>query len=293
MRYTIEGFSQEYAITLRKNIFTNGKEKLIKIDCTDLVILRWFVDFYPNMKKMTIDGQEYAWLSHKKLEEDLPLLDISKRACIERMQKLVEFDILKYKLLKEGGTFSLYTFGDNYINLLRSNADGIRSNNIGSDGQTADGIRSTNTGGIRSNNTGYDVQPANKDKSINNSSFNNSSVSTEEKKVRKQTSYDAILADIADPELKDLYYEFIKMRVAIKSPMTDRALKMLIDKVNEYEPTSIDRQKKLLENAIINNWKSVYPLKDENKQSSSTAANKTSTSGGNVFLELAKEQGIY
>ena len=84
MKYTIEGFSQEYALTLKKNIITKyGVEKTIKIDFTDLVILRWFVDFYPNMKKMIIDGKEYVWLSHKKLLNDLPLLDISKRACIE------------------------------------------------------------------------------------------------------------------------------------------------------------------------------------------------------------------
>ena len=54
------------------------------------------------------------------------------------------------------------------------------------------------------------------------------------------------------------------MRKLIKSPMTDRALTMLINKVESLEPLSIDRQKKLLENAIMNNWKSVYPLNSEN-----------------------------
>lgn len=166
MKYTIEGFSQEYAVTLRKNIFTNGKEKLIKIDCTDLVILRWFVDFYPNMRKMSVDGQEYAWLSHQKLAEDMPILDISKRACIDRMQKLVEFGILKYRLLKEGGTFSLYTFGENYENLLRRNEYGIRSNDIG---QTREGV-----GGIRSNDIGAYVQPADKDNNTKDTSNKNS-----------------------------------------------------------------------------------------------------------------------
>ena len=52
------------------------------------------------------------------------------------------------------------------------------------------------------------------------------------------------------------------MRKMIKAPMTDRALMMLINKVNELEPNSIENQKKLLETAIMNNWKSVYPLRD-------------------------------
>lgn len=85
------------------------------------------------------------------------------------------------------------------------------------------------------------------------------------KKERKKTGYDEILSDIQDQSLRELYLEYIKMRKMIKAPMTDRALTMLIKKVNELEPTDIDRQKRLLETAIMNNWKSVYPLKDEPK----------------------------
>ena len=83
------------------------------------------------------------------------------------------------------------------------------------------------------------------------------------KKERRAGSYDEILSVIENEELKNLYYEFIKMRKLIKSPMTDRALITLIDKVNSLEPTNIERRKQLLENSIINNWKSVYPLKDD------------------------------
>ena len=173
MKHTIEGFSQEYATTLKKKVKIKQrgeeKEKEIKIDCTDLVILRWFVDFFPNMKKMIIDGKEYAWLTHKKMLNDLPLLDISKRACIDRMQKLVEFGILEYKLIKDGGTFSLYSFGKNYINLVGSNEQGVRSNDIG---------------GVRSNDIGGDVQPDNKDKSIIDKSINNN------KEINKESEID-------------------------------------------------------------------------------------------------------
>lgn len=83
----------------------------------------------------------------------------------------------------------------------------------------------------------------------------------EEKK--KATSYDEILSTIANDDLRELYLEYIKMRKMIKAPMTDRALTMLISKVNDLEPHSIENQKKLLEIAIMNNWKSVYPLRDK------------------------------
>ena len=92
------------------------------------------------------------------------------------------------------------------------------------------------------------------------------------KKERKKTSYDDILSAVEDDNLRDLYYEYIKMRKFIKSPMTDRALTMLMKKVAELEPSNIERQKQLLETAIMNNWKSVYPIKDNNRYSANSAA---------------------
>lgn len=96
-------------------------------------------------------------------------------------------------------------------------------------------------------------------------------IEKKEKKASTKTSYDSILSNsVFDESLKELYLEYIKMRKLIKAPMTDRALTMLISKVNQLEPNSIDRQKKMLETAIMNNWKSVYPLKDEPKPQQKT-----------------------
>lgn len=86
------------------------------------------------------------------------------------------------------------------------------------------------------------------------------------KKERPPSGYDAILAAVDDPSLKEAYLDYIKMRKMIKSPMTDRALQMLVNKVNELEPGNAERQRMLLEQAILNNWKSVYPLKEERVQ---------------------------
>ena len=80
MKRTIEGFSQEFAMTLKRGFEQNGKTVTRKIDCTDLVILRWFVDFYPRMEKVEVDGRQYAFISHKKLLKDLPLIDITKKS---------------------------------------------------------------------------------------------------------------------------------------------------------------------------------------------------------------------
>lgn len=172
MRYTIEGFSQEYAMTLKKTVVTSKGEKTIKIDCTDLVVLRWFTDFYPNMRKTTIDGREYVMVAHRKLLEDLPMIDISKQAFIDRMQKLVEFGILDYQLVKKGGTFSFYAFGENYIHLVddgRSNAQGVCA-------QTHTGYAVKHDTGMRSNAYGVCGQTHNENSSIEYSSIEDSSI---------------------------------------------------------------------------------------------------------------------
>ena len=87
---------------------------------------------------------------------------------------------------------------------------------------------------------------------------------------KEKDKYKEILSSISDDGLRELYQEYIKMRKLIKSPMTVKALTMLINKVNSLEST-IERQKMLLETAIMNNWKSVYPLKDEVRKGTSIA----------------------
>ena len=278
MRYTIEGFSQEYALTLKKTVPVKDKQKTIQIDCTDLVILRWFVDFFPNMKKITMDGREYAWLTHKKLLADLPLLDITKRSCIERMQKLVEFEILDYKLLKDGGTFSLYAFGKNYINLIDSTATGMQSTDIG-------GTRSTDIGVAQSNSTGVCNQPDNKDSSIIHSSINNSSI--KDKKGRKNNSFDSIIAAYTtDAETTELLQEWLKVRKAKRAAMTDRAIQMNIDKLDKLACESRMTVVEYLSEVIRRGWAAFYAIK--NTQSAQPVQKPKST--GNVFLDMLNDE---
>ena len=149
MKYTIHGFSQQEAVKFKKIIEDkNGKEKEIKIDCTDLLILRWFVDFYPKMMKVEIDGIQYAWLQYQAILKDLPLLDIKKQALFDRLQKMCEFGILKHKTVKVNGTFSYYGFGDMYGTLIDTECSQIQegeySTNEGVCSQTSRGAYSTN-----------------------------------------------------------------------------------------------------------------------------------------------------
>lgn len=130
--------------------------------------------------------------------------------------------------------------------------------------QRTSAIKFDTTGDSKFNSTCNDNFDSTFNKNTNNK--NTEIKNTEnKKKERKKTGYDEILTTVADDELRELYLEYIKMRKLNKSPMTDRALTLLINKVNKLEPNSISRQKQMLETAILNNWKSVYPIKDENQ----------------------------
>lgn len=114
MKYTIEGFNQSEALNFKDVI--NGK--IVQIDVTDLAILRWIVDFYPRMSKIEINGAQYVWISYKAILNDMPLLDIKKVALANRLKKMVHFGILNFELVQNGNTYTYYSFGNNYMNLI-------------------------------------------------------------------------------------------------------------------------------------------------------------------------------
>lgn len=83
---------------------------------------------------------------------------------------------------------------------------------------------------------------------------------------KKDNEYIEIIDElVSDNDIKELVIEFIKMRKLIKKPMTERALKQLINKL--YNLTENKRERlEILENSIINNWANVYPLKAEKRR---------------------------
>ena len=85
-----------------------------------------------------------------------------------------------------------------------------------------------------------------------------------------------ILNQINDIELRNLYVHYVEMRTTIKSPMTKRSLSMLINRCERLSNFDIELQKEMLEEAIINNWRSVYAPKEEKPQ-------KKEKKSGNIY----------
>lgn len=109
--------------------------------------------------------------------------------------------------------------------------------------------------------------------------MNNKSTPEIEKNKKKKitTEIDDLINDnFTDKEIIDTVYEFIKMRKAIKKPLTTRGLQLMIKKLYSLT-TNVDEQIEILNNSIMNNWQGIFPLK----------GNKIN--GFNDFEELWKE----
>lgn len=68
--------------------------------------------------------------------------------------------------------------------------------------------------------------------------------------------------------LKDIQKEpewlgFVEMRKRIKSPLTGRAEKLALDKLEKLAPDDIEKQKAILDASTLHDWKGLFPLEEE------------------------------
>lgn len=250
MKYTIEGFSQKEAAKLQKTIIENGKTKTISLDCTDLVLLRWFVDFFPSMMKVTIDGTQYAWVNYQAMLDDMPLLGLGKRSLFDRLKKMSQLGVLNHKTVRSGGTFSYYGFGENYSLLVRKHDSDHVQNNSYPMKQTSEGYEANFRGGMKQ--TSEQINPSTTDDSSTKQS----------KKGRKSNSFDEIINAYTDsPSTRELLGEWLQNRKAKRAAMTDNAIKRNIDKLDQYARESRMSVDDYLAEVVRLGWQAFYAIK--------------------------------
>lgn len=113
---------------------------------------------------------------------------------------------------------------------------------------------------------------------------------TEEKdksKKERKTQYDQILDSVdviaSSSDLRDAFVEFIKMRKMGRKPLTDRGLKLIINKTYELGNGKAEQMKKILEQSIERGWQGVFEIKtDQTKQQAYV----------NPFTELKRQEGL-
>nr|DAN80044.1 MAG TPA: protein of unknown function (DUF4373) [Caudoviricetes sp.] len=84
-----------------------------------------------------------------------------------------------------------------------------------------------------------------------------------ERRVRTFAFESLVVEKYGEDEcLTDTFRDFAIMRKAIKKPLTERATKVLLGKLDKLANSDKELVIKILEQSILNNWQSVYELKD-------------------------------
>lgn len=104
-------------------------------------------------------------------------------------------------------------------------------------------------------------------KKAHSSQYNNLNIISNKE---KSTSLDKIINSYTENlELRNTLKEFLKMRKSIKKPMTDRAMTLLINKLDKFG--SNDNEKiEILNQSIFNSWNGIYELKNKVIENSKT-----------------------
>lgn len=122
MKYSITGFSQEKVIAIAKTVKDKqGREKTYRLDATDLLILQEMADFMNRKKiiKHIIDDEEYFSIRYDAILEDLPILDMQKRALRDRVEKICLLGILERRVIKDStGSWAVFRLTEKYEELI-------------------------------------------------------------------------------------------------------------------------------------------------------------------------------
>lgn len=78
----------------------------------------------------------------------------------------------------------------------------------------------------------------------------------------KDKVFELLNTNERDSELIALYREYIEMRENMNAPLTEVGLVKLINRAKRISNGNIRIEKVLLETAIINNWKNIYPPRE-------------------------------
>lgn len=91
-------------------------------------------------------------------------------------------------------------------------------------------------------------------------------INIKKEKKKNETEFDVLINEnFQDEEVKQTIYEFIKMRKAIKKPLTTHGLKLIVNKLKKFTENSKE-QIDILNNSIMNNWQGIYSKEETAKK---------------------------
>lgn len=111
---------------------------------------------------------------------------------------------------------------------------------------------------IKNSSTKNDTATSTKNSTLQLLNKNN-----KKEKEKNKTNLDKIIeAYTENDSLKETIKDFIKMRKTIKKPITDKGLKLTLNKLDKYGENDLEKIE-MLENSIMNCWQGVFGIKNK------------------------------
>lgn len=199
----------------------------------------------------------FAYPSHSRLIKETGL---SKATLLKCLNELEEKEYIKR--VKEKGENNKY-----YINTSIKNSSTKIDTSIENSSTKIDTTTSTKISTLQ----------------ILNTNTNN-----KKEKEKKKTNLDEIIeAYTENDSLKETIKDFIKMRKTIKKPITDRGLKGILNKLNQYGENDLEKIE-ILENSIMNCWQGVFELKNKKVPTAIGTQNKNNNYNSSICTSRRK-----
>lgn len=224
------------------NFITVNKDLIKKLGLEEAILLGELASEYDYWNNKNEIEDDYFYSTIENIEEKTTLTAYKQRKCLEN--------------LKNKGIIDIQIRGipaKRYIKINEEKVIEIFNNKL---------LKNLTTGCKKT--LQLEVKKLNGNNNIINNNINKNI--KKEKKEKKETEFDSVINEnFTDDELKQTIYEFIKMRKAIKKPLTTRGLELMINKLKKMT-SNTNEQIQILNNSIMNNWLGIFPLKEEEKQ---------------------------
>ena len=241
MRSTILGFNQKDAIELG-----------LKTD--DLLILDYIIraNGTPNMHHIVDDSISYVWLSHKKIHEDLPILNMAESTLKNKLSELKKLGLIDSKQVQNTigrGSQTFYSVTERTIEMTT-----YLESDVVTRPRTS---TSTSYNSLSSNSKLENITIIN---NSNNTEFLGKIKNTKRKSLYDKC-YDHILEFTTNVGLIDALTEYLQMRLQMKEkPLYENSWKGMLNKL-----AKMDNQIDVVNTSIERGWASFFEQKSYSK----------------------------
>lgn len=270
MRQSVLGFNQDKAVQA-------------KLDLTDLMLLQYIMlaNGTPDMKHIVKDDISYVWLSHSKIQEDLPILNIAEGTLRNKLSDLKKNDwIVSETVRTSKGATTYYSVSIKAMSLINDmgteDEEPCHSemtcpchSKMTSDNKLKDNKLNNNFTNVKLEQPTVTPQPKRRIKLVDtpNGTVNNGTVNQD--KPKKKNLYQSCIEQINDfskddAKLKNKLMGFLNMRIELKNkPFGSKTFKGYLDKLEELSNDS-EEQIKIIQQSIDRQYQTFYEVKRYN-----------------------------